>query len=106
MRVYTVLLSVLVHTFAVGFAIVAPILATVELPEPRLATQFVVVRPVAPPEPQRPAEIKASPPRLSRDVAPVEEPDGVEPEPIEAAVGRCRDRFGLRHRPSRRRIRA
>jgi periplasmic protein TonB len=83
MRVYTVLLSVLVHAIAVGFAIVAPILATVELPEPRRATEFVVVRPVAPPEPQRPAEIRSSPPRVSRDVAPVEEPDGVEPEPIE-----------------------
>lgn len=82
MRIYTVLLSVLVHTLAVGFVVIAPILATDELPEPRRATEFVVVQPVAPPAPQPPAQIAPSR-RISADAAPVEEPDGVEPEPIE-----------------------
>lgn len=35
MRIDTILLSVLVHTFAVGIVVIVPILATDELPEPR-----------------------------------------------------------------------
>jgi protein TonB len=82
MRIYTVLLSVVVHTIAVGFVVIAPIVATDELPEPRRATEFIVVQPVTPPPPQRPAEIAQPSRRSSPDAAPVEEPDSIEPEPI------------------------
>jgi hypothetical protein len=82
MRIYTVLPSVVVHTIAVGFIVIAPIVATDELPEPRRATEFIVVQPVTPPQPQRPADIAQPSPRSSRDAAPVEEPDSIEPEPI------------------------
>jgi hypothetical protein len=67
MRIYTVLLSVLVHTLAVGFVVIAPILATTELPEPRRATPFVVVQPAAPPQPLPPAEIAQPRSRPSGD---------------------------------------
>ena len=84
MRIYTVLLSVLVHTLAVGCAIIAPILATNELPEPRRITEFVVVHPVEPPQPPRPRESAHPRPRPSAAAAPLEEPTSIEPEPIGA----------------------
>ena len=80
MRIYTIVLSLLVHLLAVAGAFVVPIVATDELPTPRRITEFVIVRPVAPPEPQRPAEIAPPSRMLSRDAAPVEEPDSVRPE--------------------------
>jgi protein TonB len=84
-RIYTVLLSVVVHTVAVGFAVIAPILATNELPEPRRITEFVVVHPVVPPQPQRPRAAQPLP-RTSADAAPLEEPKSIEPERIAAAA--------------------
>jgi periplasmic protein TonB len=79
MRTYTVLLSVLVHAFAVATAVVVPIVANDELPEPRRATAFVLVTPVVPVPP--PSLAPATRPRLAAaNAAPVEEPDAVQPE--------------------------
>lgn len=80
MRIYTILLSLLAHALAVAAAFVVPIAATTTLPVPRRITVFVGVRPVAPPEPQRPAEIAPRPRTSSPEVAPIEEPQGVRPE--------------------------
>jgi periplasmic protein TonB len=81
MRTYTVLLSVLVHAIAVAAAVVVPIVANDELPEPRRATTFVVVTPVATPPPvPRPVAVRARP--AMQNAAPIEEPHGVQPEPV------------------------
>lgn len=84
MRVYTLVLSIVVHAVAIGALIVVPLIATEELPEPRRTVEFVqpvVIRPPAPPPTpiQRTAE-----PQVSRNAAPIEVPSGVEPEPVAA----------------------
>src|SRR5262245_12333579 len=82
MRTCTITLSIVVHAIAVCVAILAPLLASDELPAPRTATEFIQV--VALPDPPAP------PPRASTrthvesprpDVAPVDVPDGIAPEP-------------------------
>ena len=85
MRAYTLVLSIVVHAAAVGAVIVAPLIATDALPEPRRAVEFIQVRPIEitpPPPPSRPRS--AEPPRASPNAAPIEVPTGVEPEPAAA----------------------
>lgn len=82
MRPYTIAFSIVAHAIAVCAAIIAPLLATDELPAPRTATEFVEVVPIAPPPPPPPPRHTAqttAPPRA--DVAPLLVPDGVAPEP-------------------------
>ena len=85
MRPYTIALSIVAHAIAVCAAIIAPLLATDELPAPRTATEFVQVVPVAPPPPPpapRTSTQPTAPPRA--DAAPLSVPDGIAPErPIE-----------------------
>jgi len=87
MRPYTIALSIVAHAIAVCAAIIAPLLATDELPAPRTATEFVQVVPVAPPPPPpapRTSTQPTAPPRA--DAAPLSMPDGIAPErPIEPA---------------------
>jgi len=87
MRPYTIALSIVAHAIAVCAAIIAPLLATDELPAPRTATEFVQVVPVAPPPPPpapRTSTQPTAPPRA--DAAPLSVPDGIAPErPIELA---------------------
>ena len=87
MRPYTIAFSIVAHAIAVCAAIIAPLLATDELPAPRTATEFVEVTPIAPPPPPPPPRRMAqttAPPRA--DAAPLLVPDGVAPEPpIETA---------------------
>ena len=83
MRPYTIAFSIVAHAIAVGAAIIAPLLATDELPAPRTATEFVEVVPVTPPPPPPPAPRRATPPTAPprADVAPLIAPQGIKPEP-------------------------
>lgn len=83
MRTCTIALSIAVHVIAVCAAVVAPLFATVELPAPRTATEFIQV--VALPEPPAPpprdvTRAKVDTPRP--DVAPLDVPNGIAPEPV------------------------
>ena len=81
MRPYTLAISIVAHAIAVCAAIITPLLATDELPEPRTATEFVLVTPVpSPPLPPAPRS-STKPSVASRpDAAPLSVPDGVAPE--------------------------
>ena len=83
MRVYTLVLSILVHLAAIGAVIVVPLVATDVLPEPRRAVEFLVVRPVViePPPPPVEQRTQPPPPLTSLDAAPIEMPVGLAPEP-------------------------
>jgi protein TonB len=88
MRPYTIAFSIVAHAIAVCAAIIAPLLATDELPAPRTATEFVEVVPVAPPPPPPPAPRRTTPPDAPprANAAPLLVPDGVAPElPVETA---------------------
>jgi periplasmic protein TonB len=81
-RVYTAVLSIVVHLAAIGAVIVVPLVATDVLPEPRRAVEFIEIRPidiVPPPPPVRRAQPETR--QVSPDAAPIEAPIGVEPEP-------------------------
>jgi len=82
MRPYTIALSIVAHAIAVCAAIIAPLLATDELPEPRTATEFVLVTPIPPapppPPPRTSTQRPTAPPRA--DAAPLSVPDGIAPE--------------------------
>jgi protein TonB len=83
MRPYTIAFSIVAHAIAAGAAIIAPLLATDELPAPRTATEFVQVVAVTPPPPPPPAPRRTTPPTAPprADVAPLTVPQGIKPEP-------------------------
>jgi hypothetical protein len=55
MRTYTIALSIVVHAISACAAVIAPLLATDELPAPRTATEFIEVIPTPqPPSPPPP----------------------------------------------------
>jgi len=78
MRKYTLVFSVIAHLGVIAAVYIAPALATDELPEPPRTTAFIIVRPVMPEPP--PVAIARNTPAPS-NAAPIEEPDGVKPEP-------------------------
>ena len=78
MRKYTLVFSVIAHAVAIAAVIIAPALATDELPEPRRATEFIIVNAVMPPPPAVPIQRAAATP--STNPIPIAEPDGVQPE--------------------------
>ncbi|HEY3158432.1 MAG TPA: energy transducer TonB [Vicinamibacterales bacterium] len=82
MRPYTIAFSIVAHAIAVCAAIIAPLLATDELPAPRTATEFVQVVPVAPPPPPPAPRTTTLPPTTPprADAAPLSVPDGIAPE--------------------------
>ena len=82
MRVYTLVLSIVVHLAAIGAVIVVPLVATDVLPEPRRAVEFIEIRPIdilPPPPPVQRAQPET--PQVSPNAAPIEVPVGVAPEP-------------------------
>lgn len=81
MRTYTILFSIAAHVIAVIAFVTSTVLATGTLPEPRRATEFIIVRPdvpTVPPPPPRRAVVR---PPVSADTAPIEAPVGVHQEP-------------------------
>ena len=81
-RWYSVPLSVLTHSVALGALIVAPLLATGELPMPR--TFIDVFLPPEPPLPPDVPVLNATPPPpeidLNVNAAPLDAPEGLKPE--------------------------
>ena len=81
---YTVPLSVFTHAIALGALIVAPLLATGQLPMPR--TFIDVFLPPEPPLPPDVPVVDVTPPPapeidLNRNAAPIDAPEGLKPEP-------------------------
>ena len=82
MRTYTIALSIVAHVIAACALIIAPLIATDELPAPRTATEFIHVvaslEPPTPPPPRASTNPAVEPPRT--DAAPLAVPDGIQPE--------------------------
>ena len=98
MRTCTITLSIVVHAIAVCAALIAPLLATDELPSPRTATEFIQVvqlpEPSPPPAPRASTRTNAAPPPT--DAAPLEAPIGIAPEsPIELPDDRIANDNGV-----------
>lgn len=93
MRVYTLVLSILVHLAAIGAVIVVPLVATDVLPEPRRAVEFIEVRPIEIEPPPIPQRAETPPPQASPNAAPIEVPIGVAPEPDVAPPPPIEPRF-------------
>jgi protein TonB len=84
MRTATLTLSIVAHVIGACALIIAPLFATDTLPDPRTATEFIRVVPLAIPTPP-PARLDRTPRVVAnRDAAPIEAPDGIRAEePIE-----------------------
>ena len=81
-RWYTVPLSLLVHTCAVLAAVVAPLVATGTLPDPRSALRFVPIDPGPMPVPPTVRPVEPTPrPAINPEAAPTQAPSSIEPEP-------------------------
>jgi periplasmic protein TonB len=83
MRTYTLACSIVGHVLIVSGFIIAPIVATDELPEPRRAFDFIIVRPLLLPEvPTAPPAGKPQPTAgsFNRDAAPLTAPDTIAPD--------------------------
>ena len=83
MRTCTLALSVIAHLLVLTLVVVIPLFATNVLPEPHRAIEFVEVMPVVvpPPPPILRAREQSQPDTAPSNVAPLEEPQGVAPEP-------------------------
>ena len=91
MRTCTITISIVVHVLAVCAAMIAPLLATDELPAPRTAMEFIEVVPLPQPSaPPRRTVARATAEAPRPDIPPLEVPDGVTPEPV---VDPIDDRF-------------
>lgn len=83
MRTCTITISVVVHIIAVCAAVIAPLLATDELPAPRTATEFIQVVPLAePPAPPPRVRARANVDTPRPEVPPLDVPNGIAPEPV------------------------
>jgi len=71
------IVSVIAHVAAIAAVYIAPAFATDELPVPLRATAFIVVRPALPDPPPAPRRETPAP---SPHAAPLQPPDGVQPE--------------------------
>jgi periplasmic protein TonB len=83
MRICTLALSVIAHLLVLALVVVIPLFATDVLPEPHRAIEFVEVMPavIPPPPPILRTREQSQPDTAPSNVAPVEEPQGVAPEP-------------------------
>jgi protein TonB len=83
MRTRTFVFSFLVHCAVLGVAMVVRLVATTELPDPPIATRFMIAAPVevpeVPPPPQR--AVQSTAPAVNPDAIPLKAPDSIAPEP-------------------------
>ena len=86
MRKYTLVFSIAAHVVAACGLIIAPLLATDVLPEPRRATEFIQVVPIAPPAPPPPRLARPSAAPANPAAAPLVAPDAIQPEPPPAPI--------------------
>jgi len=86
MRKYTLVFSIVAHAIAVAALIIAPALATDELPEPRRTSEWILVVPDPPPPPPtvRPPRTEVAPSVATVPLAP---PEGIQPEPVVEPLG-------------------
>ena len=79
MRKYTLVFSIVAHATAVCALIIVPALATDELPEPRRATDWIVVVPDLP----SPPTVRPPSPEVASTSIPIplSPPEGIQPEP-------------------------
>jgi protein TonB len=78
MRKYTLVFSVIAHAVAIAAVIIVPAIATNELPEPRRASEFIIVEAVMPLVPTVP--LRRAQEQPSQSPIPIDPPDGVQPE--------------------------
>ncbi len=81
MRTYTILFSIVAHSLLACAVVVRTVIATDALPEPRRASEFLIVKPALPAEPPPAPRVQRrdqAPP--SPDAAPLEAQNGVLPE--------------------------
>lgn len=86
MRTYTLVFSIVAHVIAVGALIIAPALATDDLPEPYRTTAFVLVRAEMPQPPPPIRRTRPDTPSAPPNSAPLVEPADILPEPIAEPV--------------------
>jgi periplasmic protein TonB len=81
---YTVPLSLLSHSIAVGALVVVPLMATDVLPPPweSMKIEYITIRPAPPPPPAPPPAGHVPPPPSAdnRDAAPIDAPEGITAE--------------------------
>ena len=80
MRTRTFVFSFLVHSAVLGVAMVVRLVATTELPDPPIATRFMVAAPVDVPEVPPPPRTAPSTPGANTDTVPLEAPNMIAPE--------------------------
>lgn len=80
MKKYTFAFSLAAHALIVAAAIVVPIFATGDLPDPPRSSTYVLVTPAAPGVPPLAPRPAPSAPAPNPDAAPLVEPDGLVPE--------------------------
>jgi len=86
MRTRTFLLSFFVHSAVIGAAMVVRIVATTELPDPPRSTSFMIAAAETPQvEPPPAARGQSTAVAVNRNAAPLEAPESIVPEPLEAA---------------------
>jgi len=78
MRAWTLGVSIVFHLCVIAGVIVSPLFATDELPEPPRASEYVLVSARLPPPPPAP---QLASPVPNRNIAPLDAPDVVAPEP-------------------------
>ena len=78
---YSVPLSFLAHTCAVGALIVAPLVATGALPMPDSGPMVIDLAPPPLPQPPPPRRARPATPQVNRDAAPTVAPNTIAPEP-------------------------
>ena len=93
MRTRTFVFSFLVHSAVLGVAMVVRLVATTELPDPPIATRYMMAAAAAAPEvpPPPPRAVQSSAPAVNSDAAPLQAPDSIAQErfdiPDTVAVG-------------------
>jgi len=80
MRTATLAFSIVVHVVGAIALFISPLFATDTLPEPRTATEFIRVTPLAPPAPP-PVRRTVTTAAPRPDIPPSDIPTGVSPEP-------------------------
>jgi protein TonB len=85
MRKYTLVFSICAHAVAVGALIIAPALATDDLPEPRRSSAFIIVKPEAP-LPVPTARRQSSETPSIQTTVPLIPPETLPPEAVVEAV--------------------
>ena len=83
MRTRTFVFSFLVHSVVLGVAMVVRLVATTELPDPPVATRFMIAVPVEVPEVPPPPQqaVQSTAPAVNPNAIPLKAPDSLAPEP-------------------------